>query len=46
MNLKAYPLACFSVLMLSCSVFAFVGAPVSSVLSVAIYLMAAPHAEW
>ncbi len=45
MNLKSYPLTCFSLLMLSCSVFAFVGAPVSSLLSVVIYLVAAPHAE-
>jgi hypothetical protein len=45
MNLKAHSLACFSLLMLSCSIFAFAGAPVSSLLSVGIYLAAAPHAE-
>jgi len=45
MKIKAFPLACFSLLMLSCSIFAFAGAPVSSVLSVAIYAIAAPHAK-
>ena len=45
MKIKAFPLACFSLLMLSCSVFAMAGATVSSLLSVAIYLMMAPHAK-
>jgi hypothetical protein len=45
MKIEAFPLACFSLLMLSCSIFAFAGAPVSSVLSAVIYMAAAPHAK-